>query len=236
MTASAYPRRDSTVPRRVTPELCEEHAHRKAEGAGNAGRALHPWPPVQQESTGVSNQGHTAIVRHSLRDGFNGLLRALPGDRALLPPSPARRVSVFASLAPASGRQDHTASPSARSAARPRKEIAHSTPRPPQSRSAFVTIAIRPSGERNGTNETTDLGYSGSDIFFAAGLDDPNHVEIAWKISFLAQGVRRLPTSWTMRHAFQFTTINPGTRSNSPTLAVTSVRPLRRACAAIRTS
>src|SRR5450755_3715325 len=156
----------------------------KAEGAGNAGRALHPRPPVQQESTGVSNQGHTAIVRHSLRDGFNGLLRALPGDRALLPPSPARRVSVFASLAPASGRQDHTASPSARSAARPRKEIAHSTPRPPQSRSAFVTIAIRPSGERNGTNETTDLGYSGSGIFFETGLDDPNHVEFAWKLSF----------------------------------------------------
>jgi hypothetical protein len=41
-------------------------------------------------STRVSNQGHTAINRHSLRDGFNGLYRALPGDRALLPPSFAR--------------------------------------------------------------------------------------------------------------------------------------------------
>jgi hypothetical protein len=29
------------------------------------------------------------INRHSLRDGLNGFLRALPGDRALLPPSPA---------------------------------------------------------------------------------------------------------------------------------------------------
>jgi hypothetical protein len=28
--------------------------------------------------------------RHSLRDGFNGLYRALPGDRACLPPSPLR--------------------------------------------------------------------------------------------------------------------------------------------------
>ena len=35
----------------------------------------------------------------------NGLLRALPGDRALLPPSPAKNP---ASLTPASGRQDHT--------------------------------------------------------------------------------------------------------------------------------
>src|SRR6266849_757325 len=53
------------------------------------------------------------INRPSLRNGFNGFLRALPGDRALLPPSLARRGSVFANLAPASGRQDHTTSPSA---------------------------------------------------------------------------------------------------------------------------
>jgi hypothetical protein len=32
------------------------------EGAGNAGCALHPRPPVQQKSTGVSNQGHTATA------------------------------------------------------------------------------------------------------------------------------------------------------------------------------
>ena len=40
-----------------------------------------------------------------------GLLRALPGDRAFLPPSLAL---LSASLTPASGCQDHTASPSAR--------------------------------------------------------------------------------------------------------------------------
>src|SRR6266478_6058981 len=50
------------------------------------------------------------INRHSLRDGFNGVLRALLGDRALLPPSFADH---SATLAPASGRQDHTTSPSA---------------------------------------------------------------------------------------------------------------------------
>ena len=52
------------------------------------------------------------ITRHSLRNGFNGLLRALPGDRALLPPSPLRSL-LLKNLTPASGRQDHTASPSA---------------------------------------------------------------------------------------------------------------------------
>ena len=41
---------------------------------------------------------------------FYGLLRALLGDRAFLPPSPAR---LGANLTPASGCQDHTTSPSA---------------------------------------------------------------------------------------------------------------------------
>src|SRR6266853_1804959 len=52
--------------------------------------------------------------RHSLRNGFNGFLRALLGDHAWLPPSPVRRESVFTTLAPASERQDHTTSPSAK--------------------------------------------------------------------------------------------------------------------------
>jgi hypothetical protein len=50
------------------------------------------------------------ITRHSLRNGFNGFLRALLGDRALLPPS---LTDHSVNLTPASGRQDHTASPSA---------------------------------------------------------------------------------------------------------------------------
>ena len=72
---------------------------------------MHPQPRVQ------SDRKHTSIVttvhrntRPSLRNGFNGLFRALPGDRALLPPSPAL---LIADLTPASGRQDHTTSPSA---------------------------------------------------------------------------------------------------------------------------
>jgi len=49
--------------------------------------------------------------RHSLRNGFNGFLRALLGDHAWLPPSFAED---SATLAPASERQDHTTSPSAK--------------------------------------------------------------------------------------------------------------------------
>ena len=39
---------------------------------------------------------------------FYGLLRALPGDRALLPPLPLRTSLLPRNLTPASGRQDHT--------------------------------------------------------------------------------------------------------------------------------
>src|ERR1700704_5017089 len=45
-----------------------------------------------------------------------GLFRALPGDRAFLPPSPLRSL-LLKSLMPASGHQDHTTSPSASRAA-----------------------------------------------------------------------------------------------------------------------
>ena len=64
------------------------------------------------ESTRVSHHGHTGTTRHSPRNGFNGFLRALPGDRAFLPPSPLRSL-LLKNLTPASGRQDHTTSPSA---------------------------------------------------------------------------------------------------------------------------
>jgi hypothetical protein len=44
---------------------------------------------VKIENTQVSHHRFTGSIRPSLRDGFNGLLRALPGDRAFLSPSPA---------------------------------------------------------------------------------------------------------------------------------------------------
>jgi hypothetical protein len=44
-------------------------------------------------STRVSHHGHAGNVRHSPRNGFNGLLRALLGDRACLPPSPVKSLS-----------------------------------------------------------------------------------------------------------------------------------------------
>src|SRR6266849_10395217 len=74
--------------------------------------------------THTSNNEYPGITRRSRTQWFYGLFRALPGDRALLPPSPCG-LKVLSSpvepneppqdLTPASRRQDHTTSPSASS-------------------------------------------------------------------------------------------------------------------------
>jgi hypothetical protein len=77
------------------------------------GEGLTHGPPATRKAGG-SHHRFSQINRHSLRNGFNGLYVISPVNRAFLPPSPARRAKrVFANLAPASGRQDHTTSPSA---------------------------------------------------------------------------------------------------------------------------
>ena len=61
---------------------------------------------------------HTSIQVQRRHPGLpcavvsTGLYRALPSDRAFLPPSPLRN-SLLKNLTPASGRQDHTVLPSA---------------------------------------------------------------------------------------------------------------------------
>src|SRR5437667_155668 len=60
-----------------------------------------------------SHHGHTGNHPAFPAQWFYGFLRALPGDQACLTPSPAL---LLADLTPASGRQDHTTSPSAKSA------------------------------------------------------------------------------------------------------------------------
>src|SRR5258708_34276755 len=72
-----------------------------------------------------------------------GLFRALPGDRAFLPPSPLRSL-LLKNLTPASGRQDHPPSPSA-SAPFVRSASASTASCP-----ASVTISSRPSVGQDG--------------------------------------------------------------------------------------
>jgi hypothetical protein len=116
------------------------------------------------ESTRVSHHRSTGITRPSLRNGFNGFLRALPGDRALLPPSLTRITPR--NLTPASGRQDHTTSPSARNVIRLLTCRVHRIPHP-----TSVTIAIRPSFGTGWRGCRFDLGQAKTRIFLQEGLD-----------------------------------------------------------------
>src|SRR6266436_211181 len=80
---SAFPRRDS-------PELCSNVRPKKTEGVGNAGRPMHPQPRVEKiKPHERSHHRFTGLTRPSLRNGFNGLFRALPGDEFVLSPSSA---------------------------------------------------------------------------------------------------------------------------------------------------
>src|SRR5450755_1805570 len=132
------------------------------------------------------HSGGTGNIRHSPRNGFT-VSSALSGDRAFLPPSPARRVSVVANLAPASRRQDHTASPYA---SRPRSSVAllASTASHP----TFVTIAIRPSWQGGIRKENHNFLKTGSEIFFAGGLDRNSQTPPDGQISRHRRARRRL--------------------------------------------
>src|SRR3954469_8220639 len=82
-------------------------APERSEGAGNAGRSMRPQPRMQNlKAYEHSHHGHAGYTRHSLRNGFNGLPRDLPGDRALLSPSPADYVRQLDASVEASGPHD----------------------------------------------------------------------------------------------------------------------------------
>ncbi len=130
--------RDYAFPRQMRPSFAHNPA--RLENQGRRESRVPDAPAAARGvvvSTRVSHHRSTGI-RPSLRNGFNGLLRALPGDRAFLPPSSAR---IFAStnLTPASGCQDHTTSPSACNVIRLLTCRVHRIPRP-----TSVTIAKRP--------------------------------------------------------------------------------------------
>ena len=93
-------------------ELCCWTCPLETEGTGNAGSWPPPWPACNKKCRRQVPQvqpRHPGIPRAMVLR----IIRDLPGERAFLPPSPAQRKSVLASLAPASRRQDHTTSPSA---------------------------------------------------------------------------------------------------------------------------
>ena len=138
----------------MRPRFALSFRPRKQEGAGKTGCALHPRSRVQN-----AQRKRTRAYRFSggnpafPAQWFYGLFRALPGDRAFLPPSSARSL-LLANLTPASGRQDHTTSPSASAPFVIRASASTASHR------AFVTIASRPSHRVGRAECTTDLRRS----------------------------------------------------------------------------
>ena len=112
---------------------------------------------------------------------FYGFLRALPGDQACLTPSPAL---LLADLTPASGRQNHTTSPSA--AAHFVKRAARVHRIPPRVRD--VRTPLCGTGWRA---YNFDLGQARTELFLQMGLDSPNHVDPVQQIRLNAHAVIR---------------------------------------------
>ena len=137
---------------------------------------------------------HTSIQVQRRQSGFPcavgyGLFRALPGDRAFLPPSSARSLAS-ANLTPASGRQDHTASPSAQAALVSRSFRVHRIPpRVRDDRDPPLS-----SGE-TGRAGSADLPDALSGIFFARGLD--RFLVICPPGCFAARGYRNFACVWS---------------------------------------
>jgi hypothetical protein len=131
----------------MTSELRINMSLNETEGAGKAGCPPHPRPPVRQKCTGVETTGVGGSIRPSLRNGFNGFLRALPGDHAWLPPSPARCGKHLCKLSACIGAPEPHDFAVRQNAARPaRRAIACELPRPAivSARDALASIAFRP--------------------------------------------------------------------------------------------
>ena len=85
--AAAFSRRDAPefAKKFIRPLKQEGAARPSSEGAGKAECPLHPRPVCRKWKHTAVTTGVGGSVRPSLRNGFNGFLRALPSDRAFLP-------------------------------------------------------------------------------------------------------------------------------------------------------
>jgi hypothetical protein len=155
------------------------------EGVGNAGCPVHPQPRVRSSSARCTRV-FTAVAPKSpgipARNGFNGFLRDLPGDRAFLSPSLANE---SANLTPASRRQDHTTSPSASKTLSSQAPLASIASNP-----ASVTIAIRPSSGVDGGVIKVIWGFGKPEYFFRRGWTGRNSLIRLKKLGFTRKSGR----------------------------------------------
>src|SRR6266436_1104596 len=93
-------KRESTTSRRIAPELCMNLSPNRGRGECRVPAAPAASCALCIGGKHTSNNEYTGIARHSRTQWFYGLCRALPGDRALLPPSPAETWFVRARQGP----------------------------------------------------------------------------------------------------------------------------------------
>jgi len=137
------------------------------EGAGKTGCALHPRSRVQKaEEKRTRAYRFSGGIRPSLRDGVTACfaLSLVTGSLATI--ARKTRKASFANLAPASGRQDHTTSPSASACIRRSQ-----APRPPHPTARVVTCATPLSSGETGRIGISDLPDGLSGIFLSEGMD-----------------------------------------------------------------
>jgi len=127
----------STIPQRGSRSsccLCEPPSTMR--GRRECRVPVAPMASCASKKHTSSKPGVHRIARHSLRNGFNGLFRALLGDEFVLPPSSANERSAKARLGSqdlrqldtSNGCQDHTALPSASAPFVSMRSIAHGKP------------------------------------------------------------------------------------------------------------
>ena len=136
----------------------------RSEGAGNAGRPMRPIAACAMmvvERTRVS-QVTPEIARHSPRNGLR-LTSCSSRRSAFLPPSPLRSL-LLRNLTPASRRQNHTTSPSARKTPSSLALLASTASCP-----ASVTISSRPSVGQDGRGYKVIWVFGKSEYFCKEG-------------------------------------------------------------------
>ena len=133
----------------------------------------------RKKRTSFSHRRSAETFRHSPRDCFNGLFRALPGEPGFLATitgGSSRQLDISVGI---SGPRDFTVcSPAVR----------HQTGAAPSHPAlTSVTIAKRPFDlERDAANHEGDLGSARSKIFLQPGLDRANQLEAPQQNRFLA--------------------------------------------------
>ena len=128
----------TTTPQKDTPSRSRRAARpriylkfppqKEIEGAGKTGCALHPRSRVQKQIKDAhEHTGSAEAVRPSLRNGFTAYFALSLATGFFVTIIRVMR-SIIANLTPASGRQDHTTSPSASRAVRQERLCVHRIP------------------------------------------------------------------------------------------------------------